>query len=171
MTDINYYGVTPAGSLTKEQTLLSIARLAVAGSTLITKGNVCIVDGGNALVVATSGQSSRTWYVALETVDNSEGSTGALSAPLAKRNHFVTVVANGSIVVGTGVKVAQTPGQVIQWVEGTDSTDLLVGIYHGQEGGKIFKSTTTPFAEFRGAEADFLPVDAVDGDIIEVELA
>lgn len=166
------YGATPAGTITKEQTLLSTARLPVAASTLITKGQVCVLNATGEVITAVISATSRTWYVALETVDNSAGAAGALTVPLAKRGHYVTVVADGAIQAGRGVKMsAATAGQVVEWVEGTDDTTLQVGIYHGQEGGKITKDSVTPFLEARGAEADFVPFDAADGDIIEIELS
>lgn len=166
----NYYGTTPAGTITKEQTLLSIRRLPVEGATNIVKGNVCVTNASGNIIKATTGMTKRTFYVALESADNTVGTDGALSVPLAVPGHFVTVVADGTILPGQGVKCAATAGQVIAWVEGTDTEDLRVGTYIGKEGGFITKDSVTPFAEARGAEADFLPQTAGNDDVIEVEL-
>lgn len=168
----NYYGPTPAGTITKEQTLLSIRRLPVSGAANIVKGNVCTLkeSEGNVVVAPTTQVAGSPWFVALENADNTSGTDGAISVPLAVKGHFVTVVADGTILPGDLVKCATTAGQVIAAVAGTDSTDLVVGRYTGKEGGFITKDSSTPFAEARGAEADFLPQTASDGDVIEVEL-
>ena len=41
------FGTTSAGTITKEQTLLSIRRLPVAAATTVTKGNVLEIEENN----------------------------------------------------------------------------------------------------------------------------
>ena len=166
------FGTTPAGTITKEQTLLSTRRLPVAASTSIAKGDVCELDAGGDLIVSPTSQTAEVGhFVALQAIDNSAGSDGDLSCPLAVRGHFVTVVADGAIVAGERVVVsAATAGQVIAYVGATHEAHLIVGVYYGKEGGIISTSGTTPFLESYTDDADFLPADAADGDIIEVEL-
>jgi hypothetical protein len=166
------FGTTPAGTITKEQTLLSIRRLPVAASTSIAKGNVCELDAGGDLIVSPTTQTVEVnHFVALQAIDNSSGADGDLSCPMAVRGHFVTVVADGAIIAGQRVVVSgATAGQVIAYVASTHSPDQIVGVYYGKEGGIISTSGTTPFLESYTDGADFLPADAADGDVIEVEM-
>jgi hypothetical protein len=166
------FGTTPAGTITKEQTLLSTRRLPIAATTSIAKGNVCELDAGGDLIVSPTSQTAEVaHFVALQAIDNSAGADGDLSVPLAVRGHFVTVVADGAIVAGERVVVsASTAGQVIAYVGATHAHHQIVGIYWGKEGGIIATAGTTPFLESYTDNADFLPADAADGDIIEVEL-
>lgn len=165
------YGTTAAGTITKEQTLLSIRRLPIAAATTITKGNICELNVNGELIVSPTTQTTKVaHYVALKTVANS-GSANALSCPLAVKGHFVTVVADGTIEPGNQVKVSgATAGQVVLAVHGTDSKDLVVGIYWGKEGGTVAKGASTPYLESLTDAADFTPATAADGDIIEIEL-
>ncbi len=154
------YGTTGAGTITKEQTLLSIRRISVAASTTITKGEVCNVDTSGDLVTSTTGQVAEVpHYVALETVDNSAGSAGDLFCPVAIGGHYVTVIADGI-----------TAGQVIAYVAASHTIDQVVGTYFGKEGGTIAKAATTPYAETFTDSADFSPVPSADGDVIEILL-
>ncbi len=166
------FGLTAAGTITKEQTLHSIRRIGVAASTLITKGNVVEQDVGGDLIVSPTTQTAEiTHFVALETVDNSSGADGDLSCPVAVAGHFVTVVADGAIFPGSKVVIsATTAGQVILYVVATHTIDQVVGIYWGKEGGVIAKGGSTPFLEDFTDDADFDPVDAADGDVVEIEL-
>ena len=166
------FGTTSAGTITKEQTLLSIRRLPVAASTTITKGNVCEQDAGGDLIVSPTTQTAEVaHYVALETVDNSSGSDADLYVPVAVAGHFVTVVADGAINAGTQVVASNsTAGQVIAYVAATHAKDKVVGIYWGKEGGSVSKGSTTPYLESFTDAADFSPADAANGDVIEVQL-
>jgi len=159
------FGTTAAGTITKEQTLLSIRRLPVAASTSITKGNVLEQDAGGDLVVSPVGRTAEVnHYVALEAVDNSSGADGALHVPVAVAGHFVTVVADGAIRPGTAVVISgSTAGQV-------HAKNQVVGIYWGKEGGTVAKGSSTPYLESFTDAADFSPADAADGDVIEVQL-
>ena len=163
------FGTTPAGTITKEQTLLSIRRLPVAGSTTLTKGEVVELDSGGDLITSPTSQTVNvTHFVALETVNNSSGSDGDLDCPVAVPGHFVTVVADGAIVAGNRVIIsASTAGQVI--VAAGDQ-NLVVGIYWGKEGGTITKAASTPFDESFTDAADFPPADAANDDVIEIQL-
>ena len=63
------FGTTPAGTITKEQTLLSIRRLPVANATTVTKGNVVELNGNGGVIVSPVGQTVKVnHFVALETV-------------------------------------------------------------------------------------------------------
>jgi len=163
------FGTTGAGTITKEQTLLSIRRFGVAASTTITKGEVVNLDAGGDLVTSTTTPVSGTHYVALETVDNSAGADDDLQCPVAVPGHYVTVIADGVINPGDYVQEATaTAGQVIVWA-GVEN-DEIVGIYMGKEGGIIAKGAATPFLEDFTDGADFKPVDSADGDVIEILL-
>jgi hypothetical protein len=166
------YGTTGAGTITKEQTLLSIRRLPVAASTTITKGEVIEPDAGGDFITAVVGQTTEIeHYVALETVDNSAGADGDLFVPVAVPGHYVTVIADGTIRPGSDVVVSgTTAGQVIEYVAATHSPDQIVGKYFGKEGGIIAKAATTPFLEDYTDAADFSPANAADGDVIEILL-
>ncbi len=166
------FGTTPAGTITKEQTLHSIRRLPVAASTTITKGEVVELDIGGDLITSPVGQTAEvTHFVALETVDNSAGGDGDLDCPVAVPGHFVTVVADNAITAGSRVVVsAATAGQVILYVAATHAIDQVVGIFWGKEGGTISKAASTPFDESFTDNADFPPADAADGDVIEIQL-
>jgi hypothetical protein len=165
------FGLTPAGTLTKEQTRLSIRRLPVTSNANIAKGDVCFVNTSGYLDQATSSTSAGSeWYVALEPANNTGGISAAISCPVAVRGHYVTVVADGTIQAGTPVKLTTTAGRVIVFVTGTDAEGLKVGVYTGKEGGKIAKSTNTPYAETYTDNADFTPVACAQNDVIEVRL-
>lgn len=164
------FGLTGAGTITKEQTLLSIRRLSVKGSTTLTKGEVVVIEDANGdLITQTTTPHDGPHFVALETVDNSTGSANDLQCPVAAKGHYVTVIADGVIEPGEAVQGAtSTAGQVIVW-DGSES-DEIVGVYTGKEGGIISKAATTPFAETFADDADFKPVPCADGDVIEILL-
>lgn len=165
------FGTTPAGTITKEQTRLSIRRLPVKAGVNIAKGDVCFVNTSGWLDQATSSTAAGSeWYVALEPANNTSGTNAAISCPVAAKGHFVTVVASGTIQPGTPVKIGSTTGQVVAFVTGTDAEGLKVGIYLGKEGGTIAKSGTTPYAETFTDNADFVPVACAATDVIEVLL-
>lgn len=165
------YGTTPAGTITKEQTLLSTMRLPVAASTTITKGKVCTIVSGYVVTSPTTQVAGSKYYVALETVDNSTGGNGDQYVALARQGHFVTVTADGTIQPGDPVKASgSTAGEVVAFVKGTDAEGLKIGVYTGKEGGTIAKSGTSPYLESFTDNEDFTPVAAADGDVIEIEL-
>jgi hypothetical protein len=166
------FGTTPAGTITKEQTLLSIARLPVSAGLKITAGQVLCLDAATGyLIVRTAALVDVENFVALADTDNTGGISGALSCPLAVRGHYVTVVADGVINPGDYVKAgSDNDGQVQRFIPGTDDRNLLVGLYTGKEGGKISKATTTPYLESFTDQADFIPVACAEGDVIEVRL-
>ena len=170
------FNTTPAGTITKEQTLLSIRRLGVAGGANILKGNVVTVvtsgdDAGFVKVAISSEDVNSDHGVALANADNSSGTDGDISVPLAVGGHFVTVVVKtDTINPGDYVKVSSTAGKVGRFVPGTDNNNLRIGRYWGQEGGKVSKSGSSPYLESFTDKADFPPVNAVDADIIEIEL-
>lgn len=163
------YGTTGAGTITKEQTLLSIRRIGVAAATTITKGEVVVQDAGGDLITATTTPGTGPHYVALETVDNSSGADDDLQCPVAIAGHYVTVIADGAISPGDYVQQATgTAGQVITWDGAT--VGQQVGIYFGKEGGIYAKGGTSPYVETLSNDADFTPTNAADGDVIEVLL-
>ena len=165
------FGTTPAGTITKEQTLLSIRRLPVANATTITKGNVVETDAnGNAIVSPVGQTAKKNHFVALETVANA-GAAGALTVPVAVAGHFVTVVAGGAIKPGANVVAgtAGLAGKVIT-MAGGNAADQIVGIYWGKEGGTIAKAGGAPYLESFTDEADFPPVACAANDVIEVQL-
>ena len=167
------FGTTPAGTITKEQTRLSIRRFAVDGGANIAKGNVCTlaVDGIGIGVATSSSNAGSEWYVALEPANNTSGTDGDISVPVAVKGHYVTVVADGTIQPGTPVKISSgTAGTVVAFVTGTDAEGLKVGIYMGKEGGTISKATTTPYLESFTDNADFVPVACAQNDVIEILL-
>ena len=53
------FGTTSAGTITKEQTLLSIRRLPVAAATTVTKGNVLEIDANGNAIVALVAQTAK----------------------------------------------------------------------------------------------------------------
>lgn len=162
---------TAAGTITKEQTLLSIRRLPIAASTTITKGNVVELNtNGECIVSPTSQTDNIPHYVALETIVNS-GSANAAYVACAVKGHFVTVVADGAIETGQQVKVSgSTAGQVVAATFGSDDKNLIVGIYWAKEGGIVSTNGSTPYLESQSDSADYSPAAAADGDVIEIEL-
>lgn len=165
------FGLTPAGTITKEQTRLTTKRLPVVSSGNIAKGDVCYVDPNGWVNQATSSTAAGSeWFVALEPANNSSGTNGAISVPLAQKGHFVTVVAAGAIYPGTPVKMHSVAGQVVAFVAGTDAEGLKVGIYQGKEGGTIAKSSSTPYLESYTDSENFVPVVCASADVIEVLL-
>jgi hypothetical protein len=164
------FGTTPAGTITKEQTLLSIRRLPVANATTVTKGNVVELNGNGGAIVSPVGQTVKVnHFVALETVANA-GALGALTVPVAVAGHFVTVVAGAAIKPGANVVAsAAVAGRVIT-MAGANTADQIVGIYWGKEGGTIAKAGGAPYLESFTDNADFPPTDAAAGDVIEVQL-
>jgi len=163
------FGRTPAGTIVRE-TIISTRRIPVKASTTITKGNVCELSSGFLIPCAASGTPTAdvAHFVALETIDNSSGANGAVTAPVAITGHFVTVVADGAIRPGARVQIsASTAGQVIT---AAGDIDIQVGTYYGKEGGIVSKSASTPFLESFTDDQDFPPVACSDGDVIEVEL-
>ena len=163
---------TPAGVITKEQTLLSTRRLNVTGATNIAKGNVCELDATGFVIKSPTSQTVNVpHFVALAAADNTSGSHGDLTVPLAVRGHFVTVVADLTINPGDLVKCSSNvAGAVMRFVPGTDDNNLIVGQYWGKEGGIITKATTTPYLESFADNADFVPVVCADTDVVEIEL-
>ncbi len=166
------FGTTGAGTITKEQTLLSIRRFSIAASTTITKGEVCNPDASGDLVTSTTGIVAEVpHYVALETVDNSSGSASDLFCPVAVAGHYVTVIAGDTIEPGEWVVAsAGTAGEVRAYVIGTHAVNQIVGTYVGKEGGSIAKAASTPYAETFTDSADFNPVPCADNDVIEILL-
>ena len=167
------FSITPAGTITKEQTLLSTKRLPVSASTLITKGNLCNMDAATGFVIKspTTAVAGVEYMVALATVDNSSGVSGALTVPLAVRGHFVTVVADNTILPGDWVKSSTSnAGRVMRWVPATDNENLKAGIYWDKEGGSIAVAATTPYLESFTDSENFPPVAAAQGDVIEIQL-
>ena len=164
--------LTPAGTITKEQTRLSTKRLPVKTGINIAKGNVCFVNSSGWVDIAATGTSAGSeWFVALEPANNTSGTNGAISVPLAQKGHFVTVVADGVIYPGTPVKISgSNAGLVVAFVTGTDAEGLKVGIYQGKEGGVIAKSLSTPFLESYTDNENFVPVVCAQNDVIEVLL-
>lgn len=165
------FGLTPAGTITKEQTRLSTKRLPVKNGVNIAKGDVCYVTTLGYVDQATSSIAAGSeWFVALEPANNTSGTSGAISVPLAQKGHFVTVTADGAIQPGTPVKATSTAGRVVAFVTGTDAEGLKVGIYQGKEGGVIAKSGSTPYLESYTDNEDFVPVACAQNDVIEVLL-
>lgn len=166
------YGTTPAGTLTKEQTLLGLIRLPIKASTTITKGEVVTLDSsGWAITSPTTQVPGSEYYVAVETVNNSSGSNADQYVRCARQGHFVTVTADGAINIGDPVKAStSTAGQVIAFVKGIDAEGLKIGVFTGKEGGIVSKSATSPYAESLTDAASYAVSDAADGDIIEIQL-
>lgn len=165
------FGLTPAGTITKEQTKLTIKRLPVKASVNIAKGDVCFVNTSGWVDQATNSTAAGSeWFVALEPANNTSGTNGAISVPLAQKGHFVTVTADGTIQPGTPIKIASTTGRVVAFVTGTDAEGLKVGIYQGKEGGVIAKANTTPYLESFTDNENFVAVACAQGDVIEVLL-
>ena len=161
------FGLIPAGTITRE-TIISTRRIPVAASESITKGQVCELVSGYLKKSPVAATADVNHFVALEAVDNSSGSAGDLSAPVAVSGHYVTVVADGAIRPGARVQVSgSTAGQVI-----TSAGDIekAVGWYTGKEGGIIAKAAGTPFQETFTDNSDFPPVACADGDVIEIYL-
>jgi len=161
------FGLIPAGTITRE-TIISTRRIPVAASESISKGQVCELVSGYLKKSPVAATADVNHFVALEAVDNSSGSAGDLSAPVAVSGHYVTVVADGAIRPGARVQISgSTAGQVI-----TSAGDIekAVGWYTGKEGGTIAKAAGTPFQETFTDDSDFPPVAAADGDIVEIYL-
>lgn len=167
------FGLTPAGTITKENLKLSTRRLPVAASTNIAKGDVCEINASGDAIIAQVDSTAGNFFVALAAADNSAGAAGDISVPVAVGGHFVTVVADDAINPGERLKISETDnGTVVPFRIGTDAEDSLVGTYWGKEGGIVVKSTTDAdgYAETFTDDADFVPVAAADGDIVEIEL-
>ncbi len=164
------FGTTPAGTITKEQTRLSIRRFPVAGGANIAKGDVCFQDTSGFLEQAQSTTAAGSeWFVALEPANNVGGASAAISCPVAVKGHYVTVTADGVIQPGTPVKISNsTAGRVKAFVTGTDAEGLKVGIYTGLEGGTIAKAVGSPYLESYTDSADFVPVAAALNSVIEI---
>ena len=161
------FGLIPAGTITRE-TIISTRRIPVKASTTITKGNVCELSSGYLVASPTTATVDVNHFVALETVDNSAGANGALTAPVAVSGHYVTVVADGVIRPGARLQIsASTAGQVITTGGGGNKQ---IGWYTGKEGGIISKDGSTPYQETFADNGDFPPVACADGDIIEIYL-
>jgi hypothetical protein len=165
------FGTTPAGTITKEQTLLSIRRLPIANATTVSKGQVLEINVAGDLIVSPVARTAEVpHYVALETVANA-GAAGALTAPVAVAGHFVTIVADGVIRPGNHVVISgATAGRVIAYTAAAHAVDQRVAIYWGKEGGTIAKAGGAPYLESFTDNADFPPTDAAAGDVIEVQL-
>jgi hypothetical protein len=165
------FGTTPAGTITKEQTLLSIRRLPIANATTVSKGQVLEINVAGDLIVSPVARTAEVpHYVALETVANA-GAAGALTAPVAVAGHFVTIVADGVIRPGNHVVISgATAGRVIAYTAAAHAVDQRVAIYWGKEGGTIAKAAGAPYLESFTDNADFPPTDAAAGDVIEVQL-
>jgi len=168
------FGTTPAGTLTKQATgIVSTRRFGVGDSENISKGNVLDINAAGFLIVAATDNVSDNVpaYVALEPANNSSGSDGDISCPVATPGHFVTVVAGGVIHPGDKVqRDTATAGRVIEFEPGTDDDSLAIGRYMGKEGGTIAKATSTPFAETFTDDADFVPVNSTATDVVEIQL-
>ena len=161
------FGLIPSGTITRE-TIISTRRIPVAASETITKGQVCELVSGYLKKSPTTATVDVNHFVALETIDNSSGSAGDLSAPVAVSGHYVTVVADGVIRPGARLQIsASTAGQVITTGGGGNKQ---IGWYTGKEGGIISKDASTPFQETFTDNSDFPPVACADGDIIEIYL-
>ena len=161
------FGLIPAGTITRE-TIISTRRIPVKASTTITKGNVCELSSGYLVASPTTATVDVNHFVALETVDNSAGANGALTAPVAVSGHYVTVVADGAIRPGARVQVSgSTAGQVIT---AAATITKQLGWYTGKEGGVINEDSSTPYQETFVDSGDFPPVACADGDIIEIYL-
>jgi len=161
------FGLIPAGTITRE-TIISTRRIPVAASESISKGQVCELVSGYLKKSPVAATVDVNHFVALEAVDNSSGSAGDLSAPVAVSGHYVTVVADGAIRPGARVQVSgSTAGQVIT---AAATITKQIGWYTGKEGAIISKDSSTPFQETFTDESDFPPVACADGDIIEIYL-
>ena len=161
------FGLIPAGTITRE-TIISTRRIPVAASESISKGQVCELVAGYLKKSPTTATVDVNHFVALEAIDNSAGSAGDLSAPVAVSGHYVTVVADGAIRPGARVQVSgSTAGQVIT---AAATITKQIGWYTGKEGAIISKDSSTPFQETFTDESDFPPVACADGDIIEIYL-
>ena len=161
------FGLIPAGTITRE-TIISTRRIPVKAATTITKGNVCELSSGYLINSPVAATIDVNHFVALETIDNSAGANGALTAPVAVSGHYVTVVADGVIRPGARLQIsASTAGQVITTGGGGNKQ---IGWYTGKEGGTIAKAATTPFQETFTDDSDFPPVACADGDVIEIYL-
>ena len=161
------FGLIPSGTITRE-TIISTRRIPVKAATTITKGNVCELSSGYLVASPTTATVDVNHFVSLETIDNSAGSDGDLTAPVAVSGHYVTVVADGVIRPGARLQIsASTAGQVITTGGGGNKQ---IGWYTGKEGAIITKDGTTPFQETFTDDSDFPPVACADGDIIEIYL-
>jgi len=161
------FGLIPAGTITRE-TIISTRRIPVKAATTITKGNVCELSSGYLVHSPVAATIDVNHFVALETVDNSAGANGALTAPVAVNGHYVTVVADGVIRPGARVQVSgSTAGQVIT---AAATITKQIGWYTGKEGGVIDEDSSTPYQETFVDSGDFPPVACADGDIIEIYL-
>ena len=161
------FGLIPAGTITRE-TIISTRRIPVKAATTITKGNVCELSSGYLINSPVAATVDVNHFVALETIDNSSGANGALTAPVAVSGHYVTVVADGAIQPGARVQVSgSTAGQVIT---AAATITKQIGWYTGKEGGIIAKAAGTPFQETFTDDSDFPPVACADGDVIEIYL-
>ena len=165
------FGLTPAGTITKQATgVVSTRRIGVNNGVNVSKGNVVYLQVDGFVTIASSADDGG-FAVALEPGNNTAGSDGDVSIPIAVGGHYVTVVSTGTISPGERVKIGATAGQVAAATT-TEAESKIVGTYWGKEGGKVVKSTTSAdsYKESFTDQADFVPVNCGAGDVIEVEL-
>jgi hypothetical protein len=167
------FTLIPAGVITKEQTLLPPVRLPLSRGLKVTQGQVCVLDTstGFIIVMSTIQPVDAAPYVALATVDNTGNASGFLTAPFAKRGHFVTVTADNAIQGGDKIKGSTTTaGDVMRFIPGTDNNNLAIGVYRAIEGGQVSKSATSPYLESFTDTENFPTAAAANTNVIEVEL-
>jgi hypothetical protein len=165
------FGTTPAGTITKQATgITSTRRVGVNNGVNISKGNVLYLQTDGFTTIASNADDGG-FAVALEPANNTSGSDGDISVPIAVGGHYVTVIATGAISPGERVIIGATVGKVIAATT-TSAESKIVGTYWGKEGGKVVKSTTSAdaYKETFTDNADFVPVDAAANDVIEIQL-
>ena len=113
------------------------------------------------------------FFVTIEALDNSGGSTGDLSIGAVGAGQHVTVTVSAgapTLSAGDPMKIGTDNGEVTLWVTGTDPEAEKVGVFLRREGGTIAKNSSTPFTEELTDEGDYSVGNAVAGDVIEIRI-
>ena len=139
----------------------------------IVQGQVCVMIAGILTIMTTSNGNAagQARAVAVQTVDNSGGSSGSQTIGAVFAKQRVTVTTDSALETGDYVKGStSTAGNVQKFVAGTDDPDLIVGRYLTEEGAVFSRSVTTPYTEVLGAGNNPL-LNAASGDVVIIEIA
>lgn len=164
-----YYEIPP-GTTTRSNP--NVQYFDVAGSVTILKGS--IIHNGGAGMTNSGTTTEDAMYVALDLVDNSMGTQGAVRIPCVGAGEFVTVRAGEAIEQGSYVKIltdptTTVPTEVGAWTA-SDAVERRVGRFFGRPSGTVTRSSTSPFNEEFEDEGDRNVEDAGTGDTIEIRV-
>lgn len=139
----------------------------------IIAGQLCVMIAGICTIMTTTNGNAagQARCVAVQTVDNSGGSSGGATIGAVFAKQRVTVTTDTILETGDYVKGSTTTaGNVAKFVAGTDDPDLIVGRYITEEGAVFARSGTSPYAETLGAGNNPL-TNAAAADVVIIEIA